>query len=375
MYKVPTWAEIDLGAIAHNIQELRRVTAPGAQFMAVVKANAYGHGSVEVARTALQNGAVSLAVARVSEGVILREAGIDRPILVLGFVPPGEMALAIEKELTLTVFNLQQAEILSGEAGRLGKQVKVHIKIETGMGRLGFEAGKATVSEILAVYKLSNLELEGIFTHFAKADSADKTYTLKQFERFREVLQELGQQGVDVPVKHAANSAALIDLPDTHLDLVRGGIAMYGLYPSEEVNKERVSLRPAMTLKTQVGHIKRVSADYSVSYGCTYVTKSPGTIATLPIGYGDGYTRLLSSRGEVLLHGLRAPVVGRVCMDQCMIDVTHIPDVKVGDEVVLWGSQGSAKIPAEEVAAKIGTINYELVCMVKNRVLRVYKNN
>ena len=372
MFPITTWAEINLAAIAHNVRELKRVAAPGAQFMAVVKADAYGHGAVQTARIALDNGTVMLAVSRVSEGIVLREAGIECPVLVLGYVSPGEIALSLQNNLTHTVFNRRQAEILSDIARQTGSSAKVHVKIETGMGRLGFEACNDVVNEVIAVARLDHLELEGIFTHFAMSDTADKDYTRKQLARFQDVLHELRRTGVEIPLKHAANSAAIIDMPNTHLNIVRAGIAMYGLYPSEEVDKSRVALRPAMSFKTQVGHIKRVPAGYRVSYGCTYVTKEPTLIATIPVGYADGYSRLLSSRSEVLIHGQRAPVVGRVCMDQCMIDIGHIDDPAVGDEVVLWGRQGEAILPVEDIAAKMGTINYELVCMVNVRVPRVY---
>ena len=371
MYPITTWAEIDLAAIAHNVQELKRIS-PGAQLMAIVKADAYGHGAVQTARTALASGATMLAVSRVSEGVVLREAGIGCPVLLLGYVAPGEIALSLKNDLTHTLFNRGQAEILSDIAMRTGSTAKVHVKIETGMGRLGFEACKDVINEVTTVARLDHLELEGIFTHFAMSDTADKDYTRQQLARFQDVLKELRCIGVEIPIKHAANSAAIIDMPDTHLDMVRAGIAMYGLYPSEEVDKSRVYLRPAMSFKTQVGHIKRVPAGYRVSYGCTYVTKEPTLLATIPVGYADGYSRLLSSRSEVLIHGQRAAVVGRVCMDQCMIDIGHIDDPAVGDEVVLWGRQGEAYLPVEEIAAKIGTINYELVCMVNDRVPHVY---
>ena len=372
MYPITTWAEIDLAAIAHNIQELKRVAAPGAQVMAVVKAGAYGHGAVEISKTAIDNGAVMLAVSRVSEGIVLREAGIECPVLLLGYVAPGEVALSLQYDLTHTLFNTVQAEILSDIAGRIGCTAKVHVKIETGMGRLGFEACEAVINEVITIAKLDHIKLEGIFTHFATSDEVDKDYTRQQMARFQDVLQELYSRGLEIPIKHAANSAAIIDLPDTHFNMVRAGIAMYGLYPSEDVDKSRVVLHPAMSFKTQVGHIKRVPAGYRVSYGCTYVTQKPTVIATIPVGYADGYSRLLSSRSEVLLHGQRAAVVGRVCMDQCMIDIGHIDNPAVGDEVVLWGRQGNVKLPIEEIAAKMGTINYELVCMVNVRVPRVY---
>lgn len=371
MFPFPAWAEIDLGAIAHNIREIRSATSPDAKIMAVVKANGYGHGSVEVSRTALANGASWLGVARVAEGVALREAGIGAPVLVMGYTTPEQAEDAVRYDLSQAVYTTAMAEMMTVAARTSGRKAKVHVKVDTGMGRLGWR-GPTTVPEILALAKISNLEIEGVFSHFAAADAADKSYTVKQFERFLEGLAELRKNGLEVPLRHIANSAAIIDLPETHLDLVRAGIALYGLYPSDEVDKTRVELRPAMSFKARVALVKEVPAGSSVSYGCTFTTGRRSVIATLPAGYADGYPRLLSSRGEALLHGQRAPVVGRVCMDQLMVDVSHIPGVKIGDEAVLFGRQGEGEITADEVASKLGTINYEVVCLVSGRVPRVF---
>ncbi|MEW5898827.1 MAG: alanine racemase [Bacillota bacterium] len=372
MFDLPVWAEVDLKAIAYNVRQIRQMVPLRTEVMAVVKANAYGHGAVEVARTALANGAGRLAVARVSEGEQLRKAGIAAPILLLGYTPPGQFADVLRFSLGQTVYSVEMAAQLSELAGRRGGKAVVHVKVDTGMGRLGFPAEDASVREVLQIARLPHLEVEGVFTHFATADSRDKRYTLEQLERFLAFLDALRREGLAVPFRHCANSAAIIDLPAAHLDLVRPGIALYGLYPSKEVDRSRLRLEPAMALKARVAQVKRVPAGFKISYGATYETPAPTVIATLPVGYADGYTRLLSSRGKVLIHGQKAPVVGRVCMDQCMVDVGHIPDVAPGDEAVLFGRQGEVLLPVEEVAEAIGTINYEVVSQINSRVPRVY---
>ncbi len=372
MVAFPVWAEIDLDAIAHNMQEIRRMTAPSAKVMAVVKANAYGHGAVEVSRTALASGADWLGVARVEEGAVLRAAGIEAPVLVLGYIPPESSMDVLRHRLSQAVYTKDMALTLAEAAAREGTRARVHLKVDTGMGRIGWVCCPDVVGEILELAREPHLEIEGIFTHFASADVRDKTYTMTQFHKFTRFIEELHKNGLEIPLKHAANSAALMELPQTHLDMVRAGIIVYGLYPSDEVERSRVALRPAMSLKAVVAYVKDVPMGFKVSYGCTFTTDRPTVIATLPLGYADGYSRLLSSRGEALLHGCRAPVVGRVCMDQLMVDVGHIPGVQMGDEAVLIGRQGDEEISADDVAAKLGTINYEVTCMVSNRVPRVY---
>ncbi|SFR08605.1 alanine racemase [Desulfoscipio geothermicus] len=372
----PVWSEINLAAIAHNIRQLKNITRPDAELMAVVKANAYGHGAGQVARVAMENGATRLGVARVSEGEALRRAGIDAPLLILGYTVPEDYPSLLANDLAQTVYSLAAARELSATAARAGKKAVVHIKVDTGMGRLGFcidkEAVKEAVREITAIAKLPHLEVEGIYTHFAAADSRDKSYTIKQWRKFNELLEALSREGLAFLYRHAANSAALIDLPETHLDLVRAGIAIYGVYPSNEVLTERVSLKPAMAVKARVAHVKRVPAGTGISYGVTHITPKDTLVATIPAGYADGYSRLLSSRGEVLLRGRRAPVIGRVCMDQFMVDVGHLSDVEPGEEVVLMGRQGDDMVSADEIAGKIGTIAYEVLCMVSARVPRYY---
>jgi len=379
-----TWAEIDLRAYTHNIRELRRATQPQARLMAVVKANGYGHGAKEIARTALQNGAEYLGVARIHEAVALRKTGLAAPILIFGYSSPDSASTLIDYDLIQTVYSTTTAKALSEQAARRGKKIQIHIKIDSGMGRLGLllekPAGKAspnipaagTVSDVQAISRLANLEVDGIFTHFATSDSADKSYANSQLERFMELLNQLDRAGLKPPLKHAANSAAVIDMPDSHLDMVRPGIATYGLYPSDEVNQSNVKLKPVMTLKSRIIHLKKVPAGFHISYGITYRTEKPTTIATVPVGYADGYNRLLSSRGYMLVHGKRVPIVGRVCMDLTMLDVGALKDVQIEDEVVVFGQQGNEAVTADELAAILNTINYEIVTSIGGRVPRVF---
>lgn len=373
LYGRPVWAEIDLGAIARNMREIRRATKPDAKIMAIVKANGYGHGAVEVARTALANGADRFGISILSEGIQLRKAGFGVPILILGYTPPDEVHDIIRYNLTQTIYTYELAEALSWVAVKQKKVAKVHIKVDTGMGRIGFIPSEAALKTIVKIAKLPNLEIEGIFTHFACADEKDKSYSQKQLEEFLGFVNKLETIGIHIPIKHAANSAAVIDLPETHLNLVRPGIIIYGLYPSENVNRNKIKLTPAMTLKAQVSFVKKVSANTGISYGRSFITAGESQIASLPFGYADGYSRLLSSKGEVLIKGQRCPVIGRVCMDQCMVDVTSIKDVEIGDEVTIFGKNGNDEISVEEIAKKMNTINYEIVCMITERVPRVFK--
>jgi alanine racemase len=378
-----TRAEIDLAAIAHNVAELRRVTAARSRFMAVVKADAYGHGAVAVAQTALTAGADALGVARLGEGRQLRQAGITAPVLVFGYTPPRSVADLLQSNLVPTVFDMDTARAYSQAATQMGRRLPVHLKVDTGMGRLGFPlAGpeckpaqglyttRELVTAIEVIGALPGLEIEGIYTHFASADHTDKTDTREQAARFAALLLQLTTKGIHIPVKHAANSAAIIDLPETHLDMVRAGIALYGLYPSRQVGVKRVALRPAMAFKSQIIQIKSVPAGFRVSYGGTYTTPKPTTIAAVPVGYADGYSRGLSSKGHMLVKGRHAPVIGRVCMDLTMLDVGHIAGAAIGDEVVVFGQQGDAVISADDIAESLGTINYEVVSTIMARVPR-----
>jgi len=371
----PVWAEVDLDALKNNVQEMRRITKPSAQLMAVVKANGYGHGIEQTARTALQSGASWLGVALLQEAVTLRDKGITAPILILGYTPAEDAAEVINYDISQTIFTVEDAQTFAAAAHRLGKKAKVHIKIDTGMGRLGFCPQGDTLDKIWGLSQLPDLEIEGIFTHFATADEADKSFAEEQFMRFQQLLKQLAARHIYIKWRHCANSAAVIDLPYTHLDLVRPGIALYGYYPSPDVNHDLVKLIPVMSLKARVAFVKEVAAGCSISYGRKYIAKKKTLIATIPLGYGDGYSRLLSNQGEVLIKGKRAPVVGRVCMDQLMVDVGHIPDVQQGDEVVLLGRQEGEVITADELSEKLGTISYEVLCMISDRVPRVYLNN
>jgi len=378
------WAEVDLEAIAHNVRELRRITDPGADLMAVVKANAYGHGVIEVTRKALENGADSMGVARIEEGIELRKAGFNESVLIFGYTPPVLTHKLIAFDLTQTVWSYNTAQALSDIAVSFNKQIKTHLKVDTGMGRLGLLPdcrrphvteqnliGNA-IREVKSISSLAGLELEGVYTHFATADSSDKTYAGKQFEIFVDFLNELRRAGMNPVLCHAANSAAIIDMPETHLDMVRAGIAIYGLYPSDDVNKRRIALKPAMTLKSKIIHLKKVPPGFNVSYGSIYQTPKSTTIASIPVGYADGFNRLLSSRGHMLVRGRRAPIVGRICMDQTMLDVGHIPDVNLEDEVVIFGRQEDESITVDEIAASLNTINYEIVSALTARVPIIY---
>jgi alanine racemase len=381
------WAEVDLSAVAHNVRELRRCADPKAKLMAVVKANGYGHGAVEAARTALANGAEWLGVARLPEAIPLREAGFGVPILVFGYTPPAAAGRLIDYDLRQSVYSPAAARAYSEAAAARGKRIRVHVKVDTGMGRLGMvpaalsgqapghAVGEDFIREATAIARLPGLDTEGIFTHFAASDSSDTSYAERQLALFLEVLSALRAAGLEFAVRHAANSAAVIALPESHLDLVRPGIALYGLRPSDEIDLTGISLQPAMALKTRIIHLKSVPAGACISYGMTYRTPSPTVIATIPAGYADGYRRLLSSRGEMLVGGRRVPVVGRVCMDLTMLDVGTVPGVQVEDEVVIFGKQGGESLSADDIARVLNTINYEIVCDVTARVPRVYQNN
>lgn len=369
----PVWAEIDLEALSHNVREICWVAGPRVQVMAVVKANGYGHGLEPVSQTALYSGATWLGVALLQEAVLLREKGIKAPIVVLGYTPEKDFKEVVARDVSQTIFTWEGGLTLAATAHRLGKKARVHIKIDTGMGRLGFLLGKDAVETITRLSRLPGLEIEGIYTHFATADEADKGYTEEQFLKFQWVLKQLAARGVYIRWRHCANSAAILDLPYTHLDLVRPGITLYGLYPSPVVCRDLVTLKPVMSLKARVVYVKEVPPGTCISYGKTYVTKKRTKVAIIPIGYADGYSRLLSNKSEVLVKGQRAPVIGRVCMDQLIVDVGHVPGVVQGDEVVLLGRQGKGEITADEVAAHMGTINYEVVCMISERVPRFYQ--
>lgn len=365
----PTHAEIDLDLIQHNVRALRRM-APDSAFMAVVKADGYGHGAVPVALAALEAGASWLGVAVAEEGVTLREAGITAPILIFGYVPPEQADLVVAHDLRAAVFHRDIARALSEAARRAGRKATVHLKIDTGMGRVGVKP-EAAVDFARLLRHDPHLDFEGVFTHLATADEPDNDFAARQLQAFDGALQALREAGLEPPVRHACNSAGLMLHPAGHYDLVRGGIAIYGLEPDPAVSWP-ADLKPALTWRTRVGFIKTVEPGTPVSYGCTYRAQGRERIASLPIGYADGLSRHLSNKGEVLIGGRRCPIVGRVCMDQTMVRVPDDLEVQVGDEVVIIGQQGAESITAGEMAGRIGTINYEVVCAISKRVPRVY---
>ncbi len=365
-----TWAEIDLDAIAHNVQAFRRHVGQSVEIIAVVKANAYGHGAIPVARAAVEAGATRLAVHRALEGVELRRAGIQAPILVMGYTPPGGAEMVTRWRLAPSVITMDFARELSAQAGASGGQVPVHVKVDTGMSRYGLTPGEV-VEFARALRGLPHLILEGLFTHFATADWADPTHVRRQLVVFEAVLAELRAAGIEAPLVHAANSAAAMALPAAHFDAVRPGIALYGMDPSQEWPPV-FELHPALTLKSRVSRVRELAVGSGISYGRTFVTERPTLAALVPVGYGDGYHRLLSNRGRVLIRGRRAPIVGRICMDQFVVDATGIPEVRQDDEVVLIGRQGTEHIRAEELAKLAGTINYEMTTSLLPRVTRVY---
>ncbi len=368
----PTWVEIDLSAIASNTRQIAALVGPQVRVLASLKADAYGHGAVKVGHTVLHNGASMLGVATVSEAMPLREAGINAPILVFGYVPAWQMREAVHLGVTLTLYSVEAAQAASRAALALGKTARAHVKVDTGMGRLGIRAEQLAdiVHLVKVIRELPGLQLEGIFTHFAMADAPASTHTHMQRARFQHVLQVLEEEGIRPPLAHAANSAATLTLPEAHLDMVRPGIALFGLHPSEEVPLPP-GFRAALSFKTQVSQVKLIPAGECLGYGCAYYTEQPTTIAVLPVGYADGFRRAPTNWGAVLIHGQPAPLLGRVCMDQCMVDVSHIPQTRVGDEVVLIGRQGSISLTAEQVAQRLGTINYEVVSEILARVPRV----
>jgi alanine racemase len=368
-------AVIDLDAICHNIKEVKRVIGPNVKVMPVIKADGYGHGSVPIAKALNEIGVDAFAVAIIEEGITLRNNGIRQPIVILGYTSEYQYSSLIQYEIEPTVFCYEMAESLSKIAQALGKDAKIHIKLDTGMNRIGFKPTRESLETVKKIAQLPNIKIEGIFTHFACADEADKTSAKKQKAEYDKFIGWLEEEGIEIPVKHVSNSASIIDMDGWRMDMVRSGIITYGLYPSEEVAKDVLDLHPAMSLKTHIVHIKEVGPGEGISYNHTYVTKHATKIATIPVGYADGYPRALSSKGRVLIRGQYAPIIGRICMDQFMVDVTDIPEVSVMDEVTLVGRDGDQYISVEEVANMAGSFNYEFICGISKRVPRVYTQN
>ncbi|WP_317366531.1 alanine racemase [uncultured Tyzzerella sp.] len=364
-------AEINLDNIAYNMANIRKSVDEKTKIMAIVKADAYGHGSVEVAKTALYNGADWLGVAIIDEAIELRKNNIFEPILILGNTIEYKLLQVIKYNITQTIFSYDIAKKLSDEALKIKKSVDIHIKIDTGMSRLGFLPTEESIEEIMAIKKLPYINITGIFTHFATSDMEDKNFTKEQFEKYMWIIDKLEKRGINNLIKHVSNSGAILDLQEYRLDMVRAGIILYGMYPSTQVLKN-IDIKPAMSLKTYVTYVKEIEPNVSVSYCRTYFTNKKTKIATIPVGYADGYARILSNKARVFVNGYYANVVGNICMDQFMIDVTNIPNIKQGDIVTLMGQD----ITAEELARLQNTINYEIVCNIGKRVPRVYiKNN
>ena len=367
----PVWEEVNLDNLAYNMKNIR-ARAKSKELFAVVKADAYGHGAVEAAPVLLENGATRLAIAVLSEGVELRKAGIECPIMILGYTPETLIADVLEYGLEPTLFSYEYAEKLSKAAAAAGKTVKIHIKVDTGMGRIGFLPNEESVAEAVKISKLPNLEIEGLFSHFSTADELNKEYSNYQYKNYTWFLEKLLENGVKINIRDIDNSAAIMDLPETNLDGVRPGIIMYGYYPSDEVDKSVLDIKPVMTLKACLLHVKTLEEGQYIGYGRKFKTERKSVIGTIGIGYADGYTRMLSKKAKVIINGKFAPVVGNICMDQCMIDLTDVGEVKVGDEVILMGTDGNLKFDADDIAPLLGTINYEVLCMIGRRVPRVY---
>lgn len=366
------WAEIDLDNLAYNVAQIRKRVGPEVKIAAVVKANGYGHGSLEISGALLDSGVDMIAVSSSNEAIEIRKEYKKAQTIVLGYIPQENNEEAIRFGVIQTVISYEQAERISKSAERMGMGVSVHIKIDSGMNRIGFLPDDNSFNEIIAIAKLPNMKVNGIYSHFAISDEWDKTFTEKQFEIFTKFVARLETAGLSIPIRHISNSAAVIDLPKMNLSMVRPGIILYGVYPSNQVNHKVMDLKPVMTLKARISFIKILVQDEGISYGLSYTGKAGQKIATIPIGYADGYTRLLSNKGQVIVRGQKARIVGNICMDQCMIDVTGIEGVQVGDEVVLFGKDGALEIPVDEVAEKCGKISYELLCAVGRRVPRVY---
>lgn len=364
---------VDLDAICTNVKNIMKKTGDDVAVMAVVKTDAYGHGAVAVSHALSRIGVDSFAVATIDEATELRNSGIRNPILILGYVFPNDLQAVLEYDIMTTVFSFDSAKLISDYASKCGKTAKIHIKLDTGMGRIGFIPSNESLKEIEKIFSLSNIEVDGIFTHFACADEKDKTSARAQAKLFSNFVKELEAKGMSFKRKHICNSAGIMEFPDCYYNMVRSGIITYGLYPSDEVEKDNLELIPALELKSHVAYVKEVDAGFTVSYGSTYTTTGKTKIATIPVGYGDGYPRILSNKGRVLVHGVYAPIIGRVCMDQFMVDVTDVDGISQGDEVVLIGSQGDNRISVEEIAELANTINYEIVCGINKRVPRIYK--
>lgn len=370
-------ARIDLDAVEYNLDMMNQNIKEETKMIGVIKTDGYGHGAVQIARYVMEEKDYiwGYAVATLDEAVLLKKNQVKKPVLVLGCIFPDQRDIMIEQEVRMTCYTLEMAEDISKRAQKLNQKAYIHIKLDTGMSRLGFQITEESVEEICRIASLPNLVLEGMYSHFATADETDKTFTKKQLERYLWMKEKLEERKVTFPYYHCSNSAGIIDVKEANMDLVRAGISTYGLYPSNEVEKKNVPLKPALQLISHVAHVKWVESGTPVSYGCTYVTKRRTRIATIPVGYGDGYPRSLSNKGYVLIRGKKAPILGRVCMDQFMVDVTDIDAVAFQDRVTLVGTDGGEDLPVEVLSDLSGRFNYEFVCDLGKRIPREFIRN
>ncbi len=367
------WIEIDLEALRHNVTVFKKHLSPGSCIMGIIKADAYGHGASRLAPVLEKEGVSHFGVALLQEAIALRESGVTLPILILGHTPIEDFPEAVARDLTLTLYAPEEARALDKVARNVGKPARVHLKIDTGMGRIGFLPTDDSIEEIREIISLRHLDVEGIYSHQAWADNPDGSFAQEQFSRFQKFLNALSERGVQFKIRHMANSATTINYPHMHLDLVRIGISLYGLYPDVEMaRRPKITLRPVMRVKAKLVHVKEVPKGTPISYGCTFITPRESRIGTVPMGYTDGIPRALSNRGEVLVHGRRCPIVGRVCMDQFMVDVTDVEGCDRGEEIVFLGKQGEETISADDIAEKVETINYEIVSRMSPRLPRIY---
>lgn len=370
--KKPVVLEINLDNLAHNFSEVRRIVGDSTKIMGIVKANSYGHGSVDCAKVFIDNGADYLGVSTLSEAIELRRANINSKILLLNYTPRSNFDKLLEYDLIQTIYNYDDAKYLQELALKLNKVAMIHIKIDTGMTRLGFLPKEKSFEQILKISHFSNINIDGTYSHFARSDEVDKTFSKEQYEKFIWSVNTLQDMGIHTGIKHISSSAAIIDLPEYNLDMVRPGIILYGHYPSDEVKKSRVSLKPTMTLRATISNIKQVPIGTGISYNHIFKTERESIIATLPIGYADGFSRRFINKGKVFIKDKTVPIIGKICMDQMMIDVTDIPSVKIGDEVILFGYENKNYPSIEELALILNTINYEVFCSIGRRIPRVY---
>ncbi len=375
MIKRPAWVEVNLDNVVHNLNEVKRVVKEGTKICPVIKADAYKQGVMEIARTYIDEGVDMLAVAVLDEALEIRKELKDIPLLVLGYTPEESFGLAIENDITLTIYTYDQGLKINERCKLLDRYATLHIKVETGMNRLGFLPTEKSRDEIIELKKLERLGIEGIYTHMARADEYDKTAAKRQQRRFDDFYDMLAEKGLEIPLRHVSNSASIIDLPEFNYDMVRPGIMLTGLYPSDEVNKSNVELRQTITLKARIALIKTIQKGEGVSYGHKFLAHKEMRVGTLPLGYADGFSRLLSGKMEVSVNGVRCRILGRICMDQCVVDLTDLPDAKMGDEVIIYDDDRAKGLNIDQVADLLGTINYEIITMLDRRLPRLYMRN